>query len=185
MTLALTGLGTIGPKTSRGTNNGARFTKETAAPPPQKLLPAGKAVVPAPETPAAVPPAAPATVPKTPSAPKATAPVATPEGIPTTEPVTAQTPAAPHAAPATAPRAPASAKPTPATSVTPKQKAQVKPKTPREQAAQRGRELMKTLKNEGVGQGAGRSGGHGTPHKRAGAELIRQANLLPKNDPNA
>lgn len=43
---------------------------------------------------------------------------------------------------------------------------------------------MERLKRDDkVGQGAGRSGGHGTPHKRAGAELIREANKLPKNDP--
>ena len=50
-------------------------------------------------------------------------------------------------------------------------------------AQQRGAELVKQYKKEGVGQGAGRSGGHGTPHKRAGAELIREAGRLPKNDP--
>ena len=46
-----------------------------------------------------------------------------------------------------------------------------------------GSNLVKQFKNEGTGQGAGRSGGHGTPFKKAGAELIRQANKLNKNDP--
>ncbi|MBM3788376.1 MAG: hypothetical protein FJW30_28910, partial [Acidobacteria bacterium] len=51
------------------------------------------------------------------------------------------------------------------------------------QAAERGAQLVKQFKLDGIGQGAGRSGGHGTPFIRAGAELIRQANNLPKNDP--
>ncbi len=55
--------------------------------------------------------------------------------------------------------------------------------SPREQAAKRGSELVKEYKNEGVGQDAGRSGGHGTPFKRAGAQLIRDANRLSKDDP--
>ena len=38
-------------------------------------------------------------------------------------------------------------------------------------------------KGEGVGTNAGRSGGHGTPYKRAGNEMIQDANKLPKNDP--
>jgi hypothetical protein len=43
---------------------------------------------------------------------------------------------------------------------------------------------VKKLKREDkVGTNAGRSSGHGTPHQRAGAELIREANKLPKNDP--
>ena len=50
-------------------------------------------------------------------------------------------------------------------------------------AAQRGSELVKQYKLEGVGKGAGRSGGHGTPHLRAGAQMIREANALPKNNP--
>ena len=54
---------------------------------------------------------------------------------------------------------------------------------PREEAAKRGSELVKQFKEQGIGQQAGRSGGHGEPYKRAGAELIRQANSLSKNDP--
>ena len=55
--------------------------------------------------------------------------------------------------------------------------------TPREIASQRGAALVKEFRTQGVGQQAGRSGGHGEPFKRAGAELIRQANLLPRNNP--
>ncbi|WP_437646447.1 SpvB/TcaC N-terminal domain-containing protein [Sorangium sp. So ce362] len=55
--------------------------------------------------------------------------------------------------------------------------------SPRDLARQKGREQLEAYKREGLGQSAGRSGGHGTPHKRAGAELIREANKLPKNNP--
>jgi hypothetical protein len=55
--------------------------------------------------------------------------------------------------------------------------------TPREVAARKGSELVKEFKEQGVGQQAGRSGGHGEPYKKAGAELIRQANRLTKNSP--
>jgi len=55
--------------------------------------------------------------------------------------------------------------------------------TPAKQASGMGGKLVKKFKDEGAGQGAGRSGGHGTPYKRAGAELTRQANKLGKNDP--
>jgi hypothetical protein len=51
------------------------------------------------------------------------------------------------------------------------------------EATERGSKLVKQFKVEGVGQGAGRSGGHGTPFIRACAELIRQANQLAKSDP--
>jgi len=43
--------------------------------------------------------------------------------------------------------------------------------------------LTDKFKQEGLGQAAGRSGGHGVPFRKAGAELIRQANRLPKSDP--
>ena len=46
-------------------------------------------------------------------------------------------------------------------------------------AADMGGKLVKQFKLEGVGKAAGRSGGHGTPFLRAGAELIRQANQAP------
>jgi uncharacterized protein RhaS with RHS repeats len=52
-----------------------------------------------------------------------------------------------------------------------------------ESASSMGSKLVKQFKEGGTGQGAGRSGGHGTPFKKAGAELIRQANKLSKNDP--
>ena len=58
-----------------------------------------------------------------------------------------------------------------------------RPPTPRDLARMRGAELVKQYKAEGLGTHAGRSGGHGVPHKRAGAELIREANKLPRNDP--
>ena len=48
-----------------------------------------------------------------------------------------------------------------------------------------GGELVRQKKLEGVGTSAGRSGGHGTPYKQAGAELRRQAQKLPKNSPLA
>jgi RHS repeat-associated protein len=51
------------------------------------------------------------------------------------------------------------------------------------EASKRGGELVTKFKKEGTGQGAGRSGGHGTPYKKAGNQLIQEANKLPKNDP--
>jgi RHS repeat-associated protein len=53
----------------------------------------------------------------------------------------------------------------------------------RQQAQQRGRELLEEAKATGVGGNSGKSGGHGTPYLRAGAELIREANKRPKNCP--
>ena len=44
-------------------------------------------------------------------------------------------------------------------------------------ARKKGSELERAFKVSGIGQGAGRSGGHGTPAKRAGAELIRLGNM--------
>jgi len=41
---------------------------------------------------------------------------------------------------------------------------------------------VKKFKLEGVGSRVGRSGGHGEPFKRAGAELIRQANAVAKDN---
>ena len=55
--------------------------------------------------------------------------------------------------------------------------------TPREVARQRGLERVRRHKQGGIGQAAGRSGGHGEPYKRAGAELIREANQLPRGNP--
>ena len=79
--------------------------------------------------------------------------------------------------------APAS-KATPPSGEAPAPPAEAKPPpTPREMARQAGSELVKSYKDQGAGTGAGRSGGHGTPFQRAGAELIRQANQLPKDDP--
>lgn len=52
-------------------------------------------------------------------------------------------------------------------------------KIARQCAQKRAKTLLEQFKKEGVGTGA-RSGQHGTPHKRAGAELIREANALPK-----
>lgn len=55
---------------------------------------------------------------------------------------------------------------------------------PQKKASEMGAELVKKFKREDeVGKAAGRSGGHGKPYKLAGAEIIRQANKLPKNDP--
>ncbi|HEX2223164.1 MAG TPA: hypothetical protein VHN15_03040, partial [Thermoanaerobaculia bacterium] len=54
---------------------------------------------------------------------------------------------------------------------------------PRLAAARQGATLVSGFKAEGVGQEAGRSGGHGEPYKRAGAELVRRANQLPRADP--
>lgn len=51
-------------------------------------------------------------------------------------------------------------------------------KLARQCAQKRAKSLLEKLKKEGVGKGA-RSGQHGTPHKRAGAELGREANNLP------
>jgi RHS repeat-associated protein len=48
----------------------------------------------------------------------------------------------------------------------------------RREAHVAGQKLVKQLKAEGTGQGAGRSGGHGTPKARAGAELIRRGNAI-------
>lgn len=45
----------------------------------------------------------------------------------------------------------------------------------RQCASKRGGQLLKEMKNSGVGQGA-RSGQHGAPYSRAGAELRREAN---------
>lgn len=59
----------------------------------------------------------------------------------------------------------------------------VTPPTPRDLAGQRGAELVGQFKEEGLGSAVGRSGGHGVPMQRAGAELIREANKLSKNDP--
>lgn len=53
----------------------------------------------------------------------------------------------------------------------------------RKQIEQEGAALVQQFKQEGVGADAGRSGGHGDPYKRAGAELIRRGNAVPKNDP--
>ncbi|MDZ7644952.1 MAG: hypothetical protein U5K76_12520 [Woeseiaceae bacterium] len=50
----------------------------------------------------------------------------------------------------------------------------------RQQANRRGAELVKKFKDLRVGTGA-RSGRHGTPHARAGAQLMREANLTAKN----
>ena len=47
-------------------------------------------------------------------------------------------------------------------------------------ASKRGNQLVKNYKKDGAGKGA-RSGQHGTPYKKAGADLIREANTsLPK-----
>ncbi len=53
----------------------------------------------------------------------------------------------------------------------------------RAEASRRGRELLRELKLTGIGAAAGRSSGHGTPHKQAGAALIREGNTLPATDP--
>ncbi|HLO95972.1 MAG TPA: hypothetical protein VK195_16825 [Burkholderiaceae bacterium] len=44
-------------------------------------------------------------------------------------------------------------------------------------ARQRGSEILKELKSGGVGAGA-RSGQHGTPFSQAGAQLIREGNMV-------
>ncbi|KKG50724.1 hypothetical protein [Methanosarcina mazei] len=55
---------------------------------------------------------------------------------------------------------------------------------PQKKASKMGGDLVNKFQREDeVGKAAGRSGGHGKPYKLAGAELIRQANKLPKNDP--
>ena len=46
-------------------------------------------------------------------------------------------------------------------------------------ASKVGGELVKKHKKQGVGTGA-RSGQHGAPHKRAGADLIRKSNEIPQ-----
>ena len=48
----------------------------------------------------------------------------------------------------------------------------------RKEASQAGAKLIKQFKETGLGQAAGRSGGHGSPFARAGAELIRKANQM-------
>lgn len=48
----------------------------------------------------------------------------------------------------------------------------------RQVAAKLGSELVKEFKTSGVGQAAGRSGGHGAAFRKAGAELIRRANSV-------
>ena len=53
----------------------------------------------------------------------------------------------------------------------------------RAKAARRGADLVEEYKEKGLGQQAGRSGGHGTPYKQAGADLIREANKLSADDP--
>ena len=55
--------------------------------------------------------------------------------------------------------------------------------TPAQRAASRAGELLHQAKRSGVGAQAGRSGGHGTPYLRAGAQLQREAAALPKSDP--
>jgi hypothetical protein len=72
---------------------------------------------------------------------------------------------------------PPPAKPNPTPRPTPK------PLTPSQEASKRGAELEKEEKEKGVGQEAGRSGGHGSPRARAGARLVREANKMSKNDP--
>jgi RHS repeat-associated protein len=52
---------------------------------------------------------------------------------------------------------------------------------PRDTARQRGSELVNKFKD--AGEGVGRSGGGGNKYAKAGAELIREANKLPKNNP--
>jgi len=51
----------------------------------------------------------------------------------------------------------------------------------RKEASSVGAQLVKEFKEAGVGQAAGRSGGHGAPFARAGAELIRRAKLVTDN----
>jgi hypothetical protein len=57
--------------------------------------------------------------------------------------------------------------------------AKLRGRTPAEAARRRGRELWEEERAKGSGLAAGRSGGHGTPNKRAGARLKREANGLP------
>lgn len=52
-------------------------------------------------------------------------------------------------------------------------------KTAQQCASKRGGNLVKKFKDQGVGKGA-RSGQHGTPFKKAGSEMIREANKLSK-----
>jgi hypothetical protein len=52
--------------------------------------------------------------------------------------------------------------------------------TPAETARKRGAELVDQYKKAGEGTGVGRSGGGGEAKKKAGAELIREGNKLPK-----
>jgi hypothetical protein len=52
------------------------------------------------------------------------------------------------------------------------------PLTPRQIAHKRGAELLKEEKRTGSGQRAGRSGGHGSPHKRAATALRQEANNI-------
>lgn len=56
-----------------------------------------------------------------------------------------------------------------------------KPQTPADYAKQRGGELVN--ENSQAGQGVGKSGGGGQRYVKAGTQLIREANKLPKNDP--
>jgi uncharacterized protein RhaS with RHS repeats len=55
-------------------------------------------------------------------------------------------------------------------------------KRARQCASKRGGDLVKQFKKDGAGTGA-RSGQHGTPFKKAGNELIKEANKLPKGSP--
>jgi hypothetical protein len=52
-------------------------------------------------------------------------------------------------------------------------------KEARKEASDEGREMVDQLKAAGKGGQAGKSGGSGTPHNQAGAELIRRGNLPP------
>jgi RHS repeat-associated protein len=61
-----------------------------------------------------------------------------------------------------------------------KKRRQAERKRYREEASEEGAELVRQQKSGGVGQQAGRSGGHGAPYKRAGNELIQRANKMPK-----
>ena len=51
----------------------------------------------------------------------------------------------------------------------------------RREAEQRGNALVRQYKQQGVGTGSGRSGGGGDAFKKAGSELIRQANKIRNN----
>lgn len=66
--------------------------------------------------------------------------------------------------------------------VTGKKAAKEVAKQATKKASQQGAALVKQYKGEGLGAIA-KSGSHGVPLKRAGAQLIRDANKLPKNDP--